>query len=274
MSTKDRERLHAVIDARLAGIAASLPAPPPWNAAWLRLSPESTWEDRLLVCKGVRDSGSFPDEAGYFLMSWIVEDLAFDVEPERLDRLQSMNQWECRRALDRIFAELLDQHGEHEIAEQFRTDPLEHARRREVGREFFFGGRQRCPEDPAWLKAFMKALWPSLASGGPIPRLGIRYQEDHGYWEISVYPVDEEGDLDEGEGSVESRGFAWDIEELRSVFDSINRSGWYAVCSGGTESPYLWIEGDYQNHDVFLRLLPGKPDHIEPGEKSEIWSVK
>ena len=87
MSTKDRERLHAVIDARLSGIAMSLREPPPWNEPWLRLGPESTWEERLLVCQAVRDSGSIPDEAGYFLVSWIIEDLAIAVESERVDSL-------------------------------------------------------------------------------------------------------------------------------------------------------------------------------------------
>ncbi len=37
------------------------------------------------------------------------------------------------------------------------------------------------------------------------------------------------------------------------------------------ECPYLWIEGNYQNHDVFLRLLPDEPDQIESGEICEDW---
>ena len=143
MSTKNRGRLHAVIDARLSAIASSLREPPPWNEPWLRLGPESTWEERLFVCQAVRNSGSIPAEAGYFLVSWIIEDLAIVVESERVDSLAFMNRRESRRASDRSFADLLDQHGEHEMAERFRTDPLGHARRREVGRRFFFGDEGR-----------------------------------------------------------------------------------------------------------------------------------
>ena len=272
MSTKDRERLHAVLDARLSGIATSLPEPPPWYGPWLRLGPESTWEERLLVCQAVRDSGSLPDEVGYFLVSWIIEDLAIAVEPERVDRLHSLNRRESRRASDRIFADLLDQHGEHEMAERFRTDPLGHARCREVGRRFFFGAEgAEPPGDPAWLEEFVKVVSSGLLTDRSTGPLGIRYREDDGHWEISVYPIRSGVDLEEAEGSAASPGFAWDIEELRSVFDSIDGSGWYAVCPGGTESPYVWIEGDYQEHEVFLRLLPGAPVHDEPGEKDEVW---
>ncbi len=270
MSIKNRGRLHAVIDARLSAITTSLPEPPPWNEPWLRLGPESTWEERLVVCQAVRNSGSIPAEAGYFLVSWIIEDLATVVESERADGLQFINRRESRRDTDRIFADLLDQHGEHEMAEQFRTDPLGHAQRREVGRRFFFGSKgAEPPQDPAWLKAFVKVLSSSLLSDRGSSHLGIRYREDNGYWEISVYPIHGRGNHEEAEGTVASPSFAWNIEELRSIFDSIDGSGWYAVPPGGTECPYLWIEGNYQTQEVFLRLLPGAPDHVELGEKCE-----
>jgi len=274
MSTKNRGRLHIVIDARLSGIATSMPEPPPWNVPWLRLGLESTWEERLFVCQAVRDSDSIPDEAGYFLMSWIIEELAIVVEPERVDRLHSVNRRESRRASDRIFADLLDQHGEHEMAERYRTDPLGHARRREVGRQFFFGAEgAKPPDDPAWVKEFVAIVSPSLLTDRSTGHLGIRSREGDGNWEISVYPIHGGGDLEQAAGSVASPSFAWDIEELRSVFDSVDGSGWYAVRPGGTESPYVWIEGDYQDHQVFLRLLPGEPDHVESSEKREVWSV-
>ena len=176
MSTKDRERLHAVLDARL-----SSPEPPPWYGPWLRLGPESTWEERLLVCQAVRDLGSLPDEVGYFLVSWIIEDLAIAVEPERVDRLHSLNRRESRRASDRLLADLLDRHGEHEMAERFRTDPLGHARRREVGRRFFFKKEgAEAPEDPAWVKGFVKVVSSSVLTDRSTGHLGIRYREDNG----------------------------------------------------------------------------------------------
>ena len=160
------------------------------------------------------------------------------------------------------------------MAERFRTDPLGHARRREVGRRFFFGEKGEEPlQDPEWIKEFVRTVSSSLLTDRSTRHLGIRYRVDDGNWEISVYPIHEGGDHEEVEGSGESPSFAWNIEELRSIFDSIDGSGWYAVRSDGTECPYLWIEGNYQTHEVFLRLLPGEPDHVESGEKCEDWSL-
>jgi hypothetical protein len=239
MSTKDRRRLHAVIDARLSGIATSLGEPSPWKEPWLRLGPESTWEERLFVCQVVRNSGSIPAEAGYFLVSWIIEHLAIVVKSERADSLECMNRRESRRATDRSFAGLLDQHGEHKMAEQFRTDPQEHARRREVGRRFFFEahGTERL-QDQAWIKPFVEIVSSSLLADRSTRQLGIRYRVDDGNWEISLYPIHEGGNHRE-KGSRASPTFAWNIEELRSVFDRIDGSGWYAVRPAGTGCPYL-----------------------------------
>ncbi len=86
MSTKSQGRLHTVIDDKLSAIATFLREPPPWNGPWLRLGTESTWVERLSVCQAVRNSGSIPAEAGYFLVSWIIEELAIVTESDRLER--------------------------------------------------------------------------------------------------------------------------------------------------------------------------------------------
>ena len=97
-------------------------------------------------------------------------------------------------------------------------------------------------------------------------KLGVRYREEGGFWEISVYPLPADAVDRTIDGPARSRGLAWDIEILRSLFDRIDGLGWYASCGDEAESPYLWLEGGYRDHEVFLRLLPGKPDLVEPGE--------
>src|SRR3954469_14671490 len=111
MSTTNPERLHATIDGKLSSIAKSLTGAPTWYKPWHRLGPESTGEERLLVCRAIRGSGSLPAEAGYFLMSWGIENLSVDAESELNDSLRTMNRRESRRASDRIFANLMDDHG-------------------------------------------------------------------------------------------------------------------------------------------------------------------
>ena len=186
----NRERLHVTIDARLSSIAKNSPRTPAWYEPWHRLGPKSTWEERLLVCRAIRDSETFPADVGYFLMSWVIENLSVDAE-SRLDNcLQTMNRRESRRASDRIFANLMDEYGECEMAQRFRTDPQRHARRHEVGRQFFFGvGKPEVPEDSGWLKGFAEVVSFSLLTDRTTGKLGVRYRVDGGYWEITVYPL-------------------------------------------------------------------------------------
>jgi hypothetical protein len=206
-------------------------------------------------------------------MSWVIENLSVDVESKSEDDLQSMNRRESRRASDRIFADLMHEHGERQMADLFRTDPPGHARRREAGRQFFFRVvKSAVSEDPGWLKGFAEVVSSGLLTDSATDELGVRYREDGGYWEISVYPPGAAGE--KIRGTAERSKVAWDIERLRSVFDRIDGSGWYAACPGEAGGPYVWLEGEYQDHEVFLRLLPGEPDQVEPGEECDVWRRK
>ncbi len=73
MSARNHNSLHAAINAKLAEIAAASPTPPPWQEASVRLGPESMEEERLAVYQAVRDAGSVPAEAGFYLVSWQID---------------------------------------------------------------------------------------------------------------------------------------------------------------------------------------------------------
>src|SRR4051812_40773050 len=92
--SQDNDPLHAAIDARLAQIAATAATPPPWHEAWTRLGPESSEEERLAVYRGVRDAGSVPEEAGFYLVSWQVDAITLRRADEGLrgheDRLEAI----------------------------------------------------------------------------------------------------------------------------------------------------------------------------------------
>src|SRR4051794_7425939 len=96
-ASEDNDPLHAAIDAKLAQIAGALPTTPPWHEAWKRLGPDSSEEERLVVYRAVRDAGSVPEEAGFYLVSWQVDAIALAHAEEALreheDRVE-----EVRRA--------------------------------------------------------------------------------------------------------------------------------------------------------------------------------
>ncbi len=245
------ERLLPVIDRKLATLVRSLPATPVWHEAWSRLGPQSTHEERLKVCQAIRDAGTLPEDEGYFLVCWALEQIA-DEEDARLDDpLETLNLHEMVRTSYRNFPALLERYGEGLMAAQFRTDLEGHDRRREAGRLFFFGPYELEDDEvdpPGWLDGLLRAVAARLVASQPVDRLAYRY-EPGGF--VRVLHVC----LPAGVVGLGGAGWAVDVERLREVFEEIESCGWYVAPTGEGESPYLWVEGKFGGRDVFLRLL-------------------
>ena len=94
MAGCDNDPLHAKINAKLAQIAASSSPSPPWYEAWAALGSDSSEEDRLAVYQAVRDAGSVPEAAGFFLVSWQIDAITLDHAAEALhayeDRIEAI----------------------------------------------------------------------------------------------------------------------------------------------------------------------------------------
>jgi hypothetical protein len=97
--------------------------------------------------------------------------------------------------------------------------------------------------------------------------LGYRYGEEDGFWEVIVYPTPIELVGGAVDGEVVAPGFTLDLEGLRSGFDRIVDCCWNALGLVPSEGPYLAIEGKFQGHDLFLRILAYAPDDEEPSMK-------
>ena len=138
----DDHPLHAGINAKLAEVAAASPTLPPWYEAWARLGPGATGGERLAVYRAVRDAGSVPEEAGFFLVAWVLDVLTDERAEAGLretdERLEAVRQKyglgeavsaglegvpdEYREALRQsqgawgaLYAATLEEHGEHDM---------------------------------------------------------------------------------------------------------------------------------------------------------------
>ncbi len=261
MDVKEKERLGTVIDRKLAGIVRSAPEPPAWEEAWSRLGPHSTGEERLRVCQAIRDSGTLPDPAGYFLVSWKAEDLAAATGSKVRDPLPTLNAFETRRTSDRIFAEVLERHGEGRMAALFHTDPEGHARLREAGRQFFFGPEEtESPDDADWLTALLRTVADAVTAAAPVAALAYWHRRDWDLWEVHVRPEPEGGG-----------GWALDVERLGAAFDRVDAVGWFAAPADQGGPPYCWVDGAFQDRDLFLRVLADASPTAEPGETYKVW---
>jgi hypothetical protein len=297
MNARDSDPLHAAINARLAGLIAASPTPPAWHEPWQRLGPESSDEQRLAVYRAIRSSGSLPEEAGFYLVSWQIDAMASrhaeialrplddqlsDIEREHgLDEGQMWEPGEApaeyeevlsryRHAWDVIFAKMLDTCGEPEMARLFRDNPEEFERRSEAGRLYFHGSRRPDSEVPAWLDELVEAVAGCLTADSPMGPLGFRYDEADEFWEIVVYPTPVELLGGAHDGAVVAPGFALDLERLRAAFDRVDDFGWNALGLHDPDGPYVWVEGDYRGRDVLLRVLGQAPEDEDPGMKLDI----
>src|SRR5205085_9272692 len=122
-------------------------------------------------------------------------------------------------------------------------------------------------EDPAWLDDFLQAVSACVEPDSSMGPLGLRYQEEEGFWEVQIYPTPVEVVGGAHDGELVAPGFSLNLEELRSTFDSITDLGWNALELDYPEGPHIYIEGRFQGHEVYLEVLAYAPDDEEPGMK-------
>jgi len=97
--------------------------------------------------------------------------------------------------------------------------------------------------------------------------LGLRYWEEDGFWEIWIYPTPVELLGGAHDGAVVDPGFSFDLELLRSVFDTVAAFGWNALGLTYPEGPHVYVEGVYQEREIYLQVLARAPEDADPGMK-------
>jgi hypothetical protein len=298
MSTGKNYFPLAAINAKLTSLLDQLADKPSWYGRWHRLSLESTEEERLTVYQAIRDSGILPEDASFYLVSWQVDALAehaaettlrdLDERLSAIEREHGLEEdeiWEpdeappeyqavlrqYNDAWDELFAARLEQHGEQALAALFRTDRAEYERRSEAGCLFFHGRNTvDALDDSDWLDSLLEAVGASLEPESPMGPLALRSREEEGFWEVDIYPTPVEllGGADDG--ALVSAPFSMDFEQLRATFARIDSTGWNAYGWYNDDGPFVWVEGSFQGHDVFLRVLAQAPEGEGPGTKLRV----
>lgn len=294
---QDNHPLHLDIHQKLASIAAASATPPSWQEAWLRLGPNSTDEDRLEVYRDVRDSGTLPVEAGFFLVAWMLDVLTDRRAEEELRepeaRLEAIRQKynlpenaqeeseavpaeyqevlrELHDARCALYASTMEEFGEHELARHYWEDREQFVQTYEAGHNFFHGSESDGDtEDDVWLDMLLTAVSACVEAASPMGPLGLRYHEEDGFWDITIHPTPVELVGGRHDGERVSAGFSLDLEQLRSIFDSILDFGWQALGLNSTEGPSVWVEGVYLGREVFVQVLAYPPEDEEPSLKIE-----
>jgi len=286
---------YAGINAKLAEIAAQHETPARWYETWRRLGPDSTDEQRLAVFQAIRDAGALSADAGFHLVAWQIEQILMVAEEEELweihEQLDAIRQdhglaededWladeappdyqELNRqyedAYDDLYRRLLERHGEHVMAQLYFDDQDEFDRRWEAGRRFFHPPQEASEHDlPGWLALLVDIVATSMEFDGPAGPLGIQWGQDDDRWLVTVYPTPVELVGGATDGEVVSPGFSLDLDHLQKAFLRLDTSGWNALGLTAPDGPHLYLEGNFQDHEVLLRILAEAPEDEGPGMK-------
>ncbi len=290
MNMRDNDPLCVVINAGLAKVVKALATKPTWYDDWMRLTPESTEEERLRVYQAIRDSGCLPAEAGFYLVYWQMDNVTaseaetslreLDVGMEAIEQayeLEHGEPWspeeappeytelveEYDAAWERIFFAKLKAFGERAMADLYRADREEFHRQSEAGRQYFHG----TDEPETWLDDLVEAVAGKMTDESGPGTLGSRYREEDGCWEILIYPMPVELVGGAEDGGIVAPGFSLDLDGLRSLFERVDDFSWQSLGLSDSEGPHVSIEGVYQGHEIYLQVLAYAPEDEEPGMK-------
>jgi hypothetical protein len=119
----------------------------------------------------------------------------------------------------------------------------------------------------AWMTELVESVAGCMEAHSPMGALGWRYHEEEELLELVVYPTPVELVGGEQDGTIVLPGFSLDVQALQAVFERVTALSWYAQDFGpdDEEGPHLSLEGTYQGHAVWLRVLAEAPDDEEPG---------
>lgn len=289
------ESPYAAVDAKLNAVVEASTTVPPWHDAWTRLSRDSVEEDRLVVYQAIRQAGSVPESASFWLVSHTIDSIAARDADDALghyeSRFRSIEEahgfddgdvWppdaapegyaelreEYNQAWDDLFAKKLDEFGEDEMARCFRDERERFERLTEEGQQYFHGPETVGEEAPmVWLHRLLETVAACTIADSPMGPLGYRYGEDEDFWEVNVYPTPVELVGGAVDGEVVAPGFTLDVEQLQAAFDRIVALMWHSLGFPHDEGPRLVVEGVYQGRRVFLQVLAYAPEDEEPGMK-------
>ena len=294
-SPAENESPFAAVDAKLEALVDTLSTPPPWHGNWTRLGSDSPEEERLAVYQAIRQAGSVPEAASFWLVSHLIDEIATREVGDSLrhyeDRLQEIEEthgfndgcvWptgaapadydqvreEYNKAWDQLFVRKLEELGEHEMARLFHEDHERFEQLTEEGRQYFHGPESGEDQTPmAWLRRLLDTVAGCVTADSPMGPLGCRYGEEEGFWQVDIYPTSVELVGGAVDGEVVAPGFTLDVNELRSAFERIDSIAWHSLGFPHDEGPRFVVEGACRGRNVFLQVLAYAPDDEEPGMK-------
>lgn len=128
-------------------------------------------------------------------------------------------------------------------------------------------------QPPAWLEKFIEIIANCIEAHGLLGPLRWYYLEEEEYIELEIFPTQVEilgGELD---GKLIMAGFSLDVTTLLAAFSRVDAIHWSSQ-GIADEGAHLSVEGIYEGHDIWLRILADPPEDEEPGMQMDMSDSK
>ena len=122
-------------------------------------------------------------------------------------------------------------------------------------------------EAPPWLTSLVDAVGNCTEVHCACGPLAFRWGSEEDVWDVRVYYTPGEAIGGAEDGAILVPGFSLDLVALMATFEELTDACWRAHSFGphDQEGPHISVEGVYQGHHVYLKVLAEAPEDEEPG---------
>ncbi len=134
------------------------------------------------------------------------------------------------------------------------------------------------PSPPHWLTELADKVATQLEGVDQLSPIGCHYyyDTDQEKWEVSLFAAKTETVGGQFDGVVTSSNFTIDLQNIPPIFSKVQSFRWQALPYGVRDElgPHLSIEGYYEGHLVWLRILANAPKRFGRGRLAKVYELR
>ena len=130
---------------------------------------------------------------------------------------------------------------------------------------------------PSWLARMTNRVAELICGIDVLAPIGCHYhctRFPHNQWEVTLFVGKTEIVGGSQDGSQFSSPFTVDLEQLIAVFSEVTSFHWQALTVGAKDElgPHISVEGYFEGHSVWLRLLAEAPKQFDTSRHAHVES--
>lgn len=133
-------------------------------------------------------------------------------------------------------------------------------------------------DPPAWLAQMANELAIQIYGVDILSPLGCHYYHNRALnqWEVSLFAASTETVGGSQDGRVLPCRFTADLLRIAETFSQVTSFSWQPLALGSDDEigPHISLEGHYQGHFVWLRLLAKAPERFQTGRLVRAYELK